>query len=189
LLRCLRFYRLVVYRVRVCSQSAEDVLVAPPAVGSVLRPTVRVLLIDESGQVLLLRAAASTGGPQVWFVVGGGIDAGEEARAAAQREVREETGLADAAIGPEVWRRRQVLAVDGVLWDLRERWYVASVASFTPDRAGFTPWERARVTELRWWSIPALIHTTERVSPLDLGHLLGALMHDGPPPNPVLIET
>lgn len=162
-------------------------LIARPAPGSVVRPTVRVLLIDEYDKVLLLRASAHVDGPQVWFAVGGAIEVGEQARDAAVREVREETGRAGIALGPEVWRRRHLLEVDGVRWDLRERWYLARVEYFVPDRRGFTEWEAARVRAMRWWSAPELMRTREPVAPPDLGGLLAGLLAEGPPDHPVSI--
>ena len=58
------------------------------------RRAARVILLDDSDRVLLLRGH-DVDQPERgwWFTVGGGIDAGEDARAAAVREVREETGL------------------------------------------------------------------------------------------------
>lgn len=52
---------------------------------------VRVILIDESGKMLLVRQRHE--GKDVWMVPGGGIEDGENAVEAAVREVREETGL------------------------------------------------------------------------------------------------
>lgn len=139
--------------------------------------------------MLLLRAAARADGPQVWFAVGGGVEPGEDSCDAAVREVREETGLRGLQLGPEVWRRRHVLEVDGRTWDLRERWYFARVAGFNPDRADFTEWELARISDVRWWTVQELIATGEQVAPARLGRLIEELFRNGPPPMPVLIEA
>jgi 8-oxo-dGTP pyrophosphatase MutT (NUDIX family) len=147
------------------------------------------LLIDEADRVLLLRAAARAGGPQVWFAVGGGIEQGEDVLAAAVREVREETGLAGLPLGPEVWRRRHLLEVDGAMWDLRERWYLARVAGFVPARGGFTEWERARISDVRWWTVPDLVATDEQVAPAGLGALIEEVFRNGPPSRPLVIGT
>ena len=55
----------------------------------------RILALDEAGRVLLVRHSY---GSRYWMPPSGGLAAGEEACAAAARELREETGagLADA---------------------------------------------------------------------------------------------
>lgn len=55
---------------------------------------------DGSGRVLLVQRAHEPG-RGLWAVPGGRLEAGEDARAAAAREVREETGL-EVEIGPEL---------------------------------------------------------------------------------------
>ena len=60
----------------------------------VRRHGVRVLLLDAAGRVLLLHGHDPRS-PRVeyWFTVGGGVEPGESDRAAASREVFEETGF------------------------------------------------------------------------------------------------
>jgi 8-oxo-dGTP pyrophosphatase MutT (NUDIX family) len=54
---------------------------------------VRVIVSDERDRVLILqREMASTGGGR-WCLPGGKVDYGETVEAAAERELREETGL------------------------------------------------------------------------------------------------
>jgi 8-oxo-dGTP diphosphatase len=56
--------------------------------------SVKAIIRDEAGRVLLLkRKAASKGNPGRWDLPGGKIDPGEETECALRREVREETGL------------------------------------------------------------------------------------------------
>ncbi|HEX4662490.1 MAG TPA: NUDIX hydrolase [Candidatus Saccharimonadales bacterium] len=58
-----------------------------------LRPSnvrVRVLVTNDANEILLVR---SWFGRQLWSAPGGGIGWGEELRAAAARETREETGI------------------------------------------------------------------------------------------------
>ncbi len=52
---------------------------------------IAVFVTRRDGEVLLLRRAESDGG--YWHVVAGAIEGGESALSAAERELREETGL------------------------------------------------------------------------------------------------
>ncbi len=52
-----------------------------------------VLVRDEQGKVLLIRRAEGATRPGFWAVPAGYVDYGEDVREAAQREMREETGL------------------------------------------------------------------------------------------------
>lgn len=54
---------------------------------------VAVLVRDVGGRVLLVRRGPGATRPGRWCIPCGYVDYGEEARAAAQREMREETGL------------------------------------------------------------------------------------------------
>jgi 8-oxo-dGTP diphosphatase len=58
-----------------------------PAVGAA------VLLIDEIGRVLLVKRGPTSTRPGRWCIPCGFVDYGEDVRAAAARELQEETGL------------------------------------------------------------------------------------------------
>ena len=146
-----------------------------------VRHTVRVLLLDEQDRLLLFRSARRAW----WQPAGGGIEDGEDARAAAAREIAEETGLRTFELGAEVWRRRSSFSWQGIEIDQRERWFLARAASFDPDTSGLTPLELGDLAEWRWWTLPELHATSERLVPTDLGALLDGLLSDGPPPVPI----
>ncbi|HWT22746.1 MAG TPA: NUDIX domain-containing protein [Solirubrobacteraceae bacterium] len=149
------------------------------------RDSVRVLLLDECDRLLLFRGEQPDSGTAFWFPPGGGLEPGEDVRAAAEREVREETGLAGVPLGPEVWRRRHVFTWRGVAWDQRERWFVARVARFRPDGAGLAAAERADLTAWRWWTVEELAAAEDELVPRDLAARLRALLAEGPPPAPI----
>jgi 8-oxo-dGTP pyrophosphatase MutT (NUDIX family) len=125
-----------------------------------LRHAVRVLLLDERDRLLLFRGQVPETGAALWFPAGGGLEDGEDVRAAAVREVAEETGLVNLALGPEVWRRRHVFTWRGERWEQRERWFIARVAHFEPDGAGMTEAETTELTAWRWWTLDELKATT-----------------------------
>jgi mutator protein MutT len=62
--------------------------------------SVRIVLGDRDGRVLMLRRAADDDiHPGLWELPGGGIDPGETPAQAAEREVREEAGVVAALVG------------------------------------------------------------------------------------------
>src|SRR3954466_9737179 len=68
-----------------------------PLSGPYRRRSARVLLVDGSDRVLLLRLRDHGG--HIWLTPGGGVQDGEPLAEAAARELREEGGLAGAAAG------------------------------------------------------------------------------------------
>ncbi len=150
-----------------------------------IRHAARVLLIDGEEKLLLFRAERPETGEVFWFPPGGGLEEGEDVRAAAVREVAEETGLADVGLGAEVWRRRHFFTWRGREWDQRERWFVARVAHFEPDRGAMSESEKAELTECRWWALEELETTTDALAPCELASLLRSLLAEGPPLVPI----
>ena len=71
---------------------------------------VRVILQNEEGKLLL--ACQRHEGREIWMPPGGAIEAGEDAKAAAKREMLEETGL-EVEIGNMLWHVEEVSPARG----------------------------------------------------------------------------
>ncbi len=159
------------------------------------RISARVVLLDETGAVLLLCGSdpSLVDAPRWWFTVGGAVEPGEALAQAGAREIAEETGLRvdpDALVGP-VWRRQAVFEFDGAEIRSEEMFFVHRTSRFEPSVGGHTAIERRTIHGHRWCDatmIAELVAGGEAVYPEQLGALLDRAneLADGPtPPGPV----
>lgn len=133
------------------------------------RPSSRLLVLDSDNRLLLFRFSYSRGclaGQSYWATPGGALEAGESFEEAAKRELFEETGIADAVIGPEVTRREfQMQLPDGELVIADERLYLIRVTEASVSDLNWTAIEQEVMAEHRWWTCDELRATTETVYP------------------------
>ncbi len=138
------------------------------------RLTSRILLFDEAGSILLFfTKAPDTSGFARWVTPGGGVDPGEDHRAAAIRELHEETGLVIDDPGEPVWNLDFVVA-----WDDADHatghaeYYVVRTTRFDPSHEHWTESEKIDTLDQRWWSLPELLATDEPFEPAELTELV-----------------
>ena len=117
-----------------------------------IRSSVRALVLDPAGRVLLVRFEFPTA--TVWATPGGGQEPGEDDEATLRRELDEELGLADLEIGPHIWNRLHIIPFLDGRWDgQRDRVYLVRTPSFEPrPRLTWEQMQAERVHELRWWT-------------------------------------
>ncbi|WP_203749768.1 NUDIX hydrolase [Cellulomonas chitinilytica] len=150
--------------------------------GLLFRRAARVILLDESDRVLLIRGH-DVDQPERswWFTIGGGIDDGEDALSAAVREVHEETGIVldPADVHGPAFTRSAIFDFYAQHCRQDEEIFVARVPSTAfagVDRARWTAVEHDVIDELRWWSLDDLARVRIEVFPERLAELVASLL-------------
>jgi 8-oxo-dGTP diphosphatase len=160
-----------------------------PAAGLRIREAVRALVVDPDHRVLLVRFEFPTA--TRWALPGGGLESGETHVDALQRELREETGLIDAEIGPQIWNRLHIVPfLNGHFDGQRERIYLVRSEIFVAEPQ--LSWEQMNaefVHELRWWTIDEIAASDAHFVPVGLHTLLVSLLRDGPPTVPIDVSA
>jgi 8-oxo-dGTP pyrophosphatase MutT (NUDIX family) len=147
----------------------------------VTRHSARVLLVDRDERLLLLRIAADPAHRELggyWLTPGGGVEAGEELAAAAARELAEETGLVvpPAALGAPVAYTTGFADTPFLRGVFRDEFFFLRADRHDVVDTGLEEHERAELLEHRWWSLPDLAATTDRVVPLGVAALVTDLL-------------
>jgi 8-oxo-dGTP pyrophosphatase MutT (NUDIX family) len=152
------------------------------------REAVRALVLDDDDHVLLVRYEFPTA--TVWGLPGGGLLPDEDDLAGLRRELREELGLREVAIGPHVWNREHVIPMLTGHDGQRDRVYLVRLPRFVPvPEIGWDAMRSEFVHEARWWSLDEIdAATTAKAvlfAPRRLARLARQLLADGPPVNPL----
>lgn len=134
----------------------------------------RVLLVDQYDHVLLLLTRHDVDGyPARWLTTGGHLEAGEDHRTAAIRELYEETGLVVDDPGMPFWTHDFVAErAPGVWASHHEVWYSVRTQRFELETSNWTPEELVDIIDQRWWSLQELETTVEPIEPASLARLL-----------------
>jgi 8-oxo-dGTP pyrophosphatase MutT (NUDIX family) len=142
-----------------------------------LRRAGRVIVLDPDDRVLLFRYDDAPPNGRHWCTPGGGLDDGEDYAAGARRELAEETGWTDVALGREVYEWTRVMEYADAIVRQHERFFLARVetarrglgevaAMHTSD--GIAAW--------RWWTLAEMDSTAEVIWPSGLADLIRGLL-------------
>lgn len=155
------------------------------------RLTVRVLLVESGGHILLIEDSdpGAPGAPRFWMPPGGGVDPGETLLVAASREVEEETGLrvAPQTLRGPVAERTVVRGFSDKISVQSETYFVAGVPRQDAKPTGLTDSERSTFVGYRWWSLDELRQADRPVWPVGLADLVAVA--DAPASWPVPLSV
>ncbi|MEM9019656.1 MAG: NUDIX domain-containing protein [Planctomycetota bacterium] len=150
------------------------------------RQAARVVLLDSQDRVLLLRCQEPGADRAFWITPGGGLEGGETHEKAAVRELREETGMVDAELGPCIWTREHTFPWLNRTYCQRERFFLVRCDGHEVCADQRTEEERIVLTEHRWWSPPELAAAKdEHFAPRSIADLLMRLIREPLPDQPI----
>lgn len=146
-----------------------------------LRQAARVIVLDESDHVLLLRI--DDHGRIFWATPGGSLEAGESEEAAARREVAEELGLQGITLSSPLARRTRDHLVGTTQRRQGETYYLTHLDAAQVDAATGT--QTDNIQERRWWRLADIASTNETIYPVGLADLVKTYLEEGAPVSPL----
>lgn len=140
------------------------------------RRAARLLLVDEAltHVLLVLGFDPRHPGTRFWFTVGGGIDAGEDGRAAVVREAREEIAyaVAPADLAGPFRPEHVVFSFDGATIEQDQEYYVVVTPRFDPQFVGVDDVERGSTVTVAWVPLRGIPDLADPVHPAHLAEIV-----------------
>ena len=138
-----------------------------------LRRAGRVIVLDPDDRVLLFRYDEGPPNGRHWSTPGGGLNDGEDYAAGARRELAEETGWTDVALGEKVFERTYTMEHADKVLRQHEVFFLARVPTA---RRGLGEVAAMHVSDgiaaWHWWTLAEIDSTAEAIWPAELTDLI-----------------
>jgi len=148
-----------------------------------VRHASRAVLVSPENRLLMLCCIDPTreGAKPFWITPGGGLQEGETHEQALRRELAEEVGMDDAAIGPWIWHRMHRFEWMGQGIEQHERFYWVQAHDESVCHLRREPDELMALTDHRWLTADGLRGLTDAIAPSRLAMFFSSLLEQGPP--------
>ncbi|MEX0971252.1 MAG: NUDIX domain-containing protein [Paracoccaceae bacterium] len=139
------------------------------------RPAARIILLAPDSRALLFHFVHDAGilaGQRHWVTPGGGIEAGEDPKAAAARELHEETGFMLPLSDVIATRVVDFRLESGEMLRAHESYFAAFAPHSRIDTSRWNAFERRVMQDQRWWGVEDLATTSETFFPENLAEMM-----------------
>ena len=138
-----------------------------------LRRAGRVIVLDPDNRVLLFRYDDGPPNGPHWCTPGGGLNDGEDYAAGARRELAEETGWTDVALGEEVFERTLTMEYADEIVQQHERFFLARIPRARRGLGEVAAMHASDgIVAWRWWTLAEMDSTAEAIWPRRLAGLI-----------------
>ena len=138
-----------------------------------LRLAGRVIVLDPEDRILLFRYDDGPPNGRHWCTPGGGLNEGEDYSAGARRELAEETGWTDVALGEEIFERMLTMEYEDEIVRQQERFFLARVPLARRGLGEVAAMHASDgIAAWHWWTLAELDSTEEVIWPSGLADLV-----------------
>ena len=146
-----------------------------------LRLAGRVIVLDPEDRILLFRYDDGPPNGRHWCTPGGGLNEGEDYSAGARRELAEETGWTDVALGKEVFERTRTMEYEDEIVRQQERFFLARVPLARRGLGEVAAMHACDgIAAWHWWTLAEMDSTEDDIWPAELADLIRGIL--GRPP-------
>jgi 8-oxo-dGTP pyrophosphatase MutT (NUDIX family) len=140
-----------------------------------------VIALDPDNRVLLFRYDEGPPNGRHWCTPGGGLDDGEDYATGARRELAEETGWTDVALGAEVYEWTRTMEYADAIVRQHERIFLARVETVGRGLGAVAAMHISDgIAAWHWWTLAELDATDEVIWPPGLADLIRGLTRAAP---------